>query len=150
TGPTGSTGATGPAGNAGIATFASFSRVASGECLNYTELEGQGSGTCPPPTGGFSTSDRLTGPTPAGGAPVRDLYADSNATVTDADTVLVAVIDNTTGTTLLSCSVNSTNRNNCSNATGSGSAAAGDDIEVRVTATGSTGNNKRWRVRFRY
>ena len=78
------------------------------------------------------------------------LYADTNATVTGANTVLVAVIDNTTGVTLLSCTVNSTNKNRCSNTSGSGSAAAGDNIEVKVTATGASGNNKQWRVRFRY
>jgi hypothetical protein len=48
-----------------------------------------------------------------------------------ADTVTVAVIDNTTGATLLSCTVNSTNKNSCSNTSGSCSAAPGDNIEVR-------------------
>jgi hypothetical protein len=124
--------------------------VASGECLDDTELEGPGSGSCPPATGGFSTSEVLAGPTPANGATVTNLYAETNATVTGANTAVVAVIDNTTGGTLLSCMINSTNRNSCSNTSGSGSAAAGDNVEVRLTATGSSGNNKRWRVRFRY
>jgi hypothetical protein len=86
-------------------TFAGFGREASGECLNYTELNGPGSGACPSSMAGFSTSDLLAGPTPAGGATVSDLYADSNASVTGADKTLVAVIDNTSGATLLSCTV---------------------------------------------
>ena len=51
------------------------------------------------------------------------------------DTVLVAVIDNTTEKTLLSCTVNSTNKSHCSNSSESGSVAAGDNIEVKLTAT---------------
>jgi len=83
---------------------------------------------------------------------VTDLYADMEGTVTGIDKALVAVIDNTTGATLLSCTVNSTTKNNCSNATGSGSTAAGDNLEVQVTAipTGGSVNNNRWRVTFRY
>ena len=97
-------------------------------------------------------SNFLAGPTPANGATVTNLYADSNATVKGSDTALVAVIDNTTGATLLSCKVDSTTVNHCSNTTESGSAAAGDNIEVKVTATpaNGSGNSKSWRVRFRY
>jgi hypothetical protein len=68
----------------------------------------------------------------------------------DARTVTVAVIDNTTGAMLLSCKVDSTSKNHCSTSTGTGSAAAGDNIEVKVTAKGSSGDAKEWRVRFRY
>ena len=124
--------------------------MGSGKCLNYTELASQGNDKCPPATTGFSNSNLLAGPTPAGGATVTNLYADSNATVKGSDTVLVAVIDNTTGATLLSCTVNSTTANHCSNTSGSGSAAAGENIEVKVTAAGGSGNSKSWRVRFRY
>jgi hypothetical protein len=97
-------------------------------------------------------SNFLAGPTPANGATVTNLYADSNATVKGSDTVLVAVIDSTTGATLISCTVNSTTVNHCSNITESGSAAAGENIEVKVTATpaNGSGNSKSWRVRFRY
>ena len=133
-----------------LATFASFQNVPSGACLNYTEIAGPGEGYCPPKTSGFSNSYLLAGPTPASGATVSNLYADTNATVTGSDAVTVAVIDNTTGATLLSCTVNSSTRNNCSNTSGSGSAAPGDNIEVRVTGAGSSCNNKEWRVRFRY
>jgi hypothetical protein len=64
--------------------------------------------------------------------------------------LLDGVIDNTTGATLLSCTVDSTNKNHCSNTSGSGSAAPGENIEVKVKATGPSGKNKQWRVRFRY
>jgi hypothetical protein len=168
-GKTGATGATGPAGPEGkegktgatgpegkenkagaIATFASFVKVSSGNCLDYTEMGQVGWGTCPGKTTGYSTSQLLAGPTPASGATVTNLYADTSATLTGTDTVLVAVIDNTTGATLLSCTVNSTTTNHCSNTSGSGSGAAGDNIEVKLTATGSSGNSQPWRVRFRY
>ena len=79
-----------------------------------------------------------------------NLYADTDGTVTGTDTAVVAVIDNTTGATLLSCTVNSSTVNHCSATTGSGSAGPGDNIEVKVTANGASGNNKAWRVRFRY
>jgi hypothetical protein len=133
-----------------IATFASFVGVGSGHCLNYTELAGQGQGNCPPATIGFSKSNLLAGPTPAGGATVSNLFAEAETRVTGTDTVLVAVIDNATGGTLLSCTVDSSTVNYCSNTGGSGSAAARDKIEVKVTATGPSGNNKPWRVTFRY
>jgi hypothetical protein len=94
----------------------------------------------------------LAGPTPEGGAVPSDLYAETNATVKGSDTATVAVIDNTTGVTLISCTVNSSNVNHCSVSSGSASAAPGDNIEVKVTSnpTNGTGNNKGWLVRFRY
>ncbi len=149
-GKEGKTGATGPAGSAAIATFRSTKSVASGHCLYATESGASGSGVCPGPTTGYSISPLLDGPTPANGATATDLYADSNATVSGSETVLVAVVDNTTGTTLLSCIVNSASKGHCSNASGSGSAAAGDNIEVKVTVNGTGANNSQWRVRFRY
>jgi hypothetical protein len=144
--------AAGGSGPTAIATFASFEGVGSGHCLKYTELAGQGTGSCPGATSGFSVSGLLAGPTPAGGATVTNLYADSSATVKGSDTALVAVIDNTTGATLLSCKVDSATVNHRSNTTESGSAVAGENIEVKVTATpaNGTGNSKSWRVRFRY
>jgi hypothetical protein len=147
-GKEGKTGATGPAGSAAIATFRSTKPVASGHCLDATENAAQGNGVCPGPTTGYSISPLLDGPTPANGATVTDLYADSNATVTGSETAFVAVVDNTTGTTLLSCTVNSASKGHCSNASGSGSVAGGDNIEVKVTVNGSSASQ--WRVRFRY
>jgi hypothetical protein len=124
--------------------------VPSGYCLNYTELAGQGNGYCPAKTSGYSPSDLLAGPTPASGATVTNLYADTNTTLSGTETATVAVIDNTTGATLLSCTVTA-GRSSCSNAKESGSAAPGENVEVKVTAPGSRCNNKAsWRVRFRY
>jgi hypothetical protein len=133
-----------------IATFASRTKTLSGNCLAYTDIGPAGSGACPATTTGFSSSTRLAGPTPANGATVTNLYADSSATVTGIDTVLVAVIDNTTGTTLLSCTLTSSTPHSCSNASESGAAAAGENIEVKLTATGPSGNEKPWRVTFRF
>jgi Collagen triple helix repeat (20 copies) len=149
-GKTGATGPQGPAGNAATATFASFEGVASGHCLNYAEVGDPGAASCPSKTTGFASGRLLAGPTPANGATVTNLYADSNANVSGSDSVLVAVIDNTSGATLLSCTVTKASKSSCSNSSGSGSVAAGDNVEVKITASGSSGNNKQWRVRFRY
>jgi hypothetical protein len=149
-GKAGATGPAGPAGNAAIATFASFENVASGHCLNYTEVGDPGNASCPSKTTGFSSGRLLAGPTPANGATVSNLYADSNASVSGSDTVLVAAIDNTTAATLLTCTVTKVSKNACSNTGSSGPVAPGDNIEVKLTVTGSSGNLKQWRVRFRY
>jgi hypothetical protein len=133
-----------------VATFASRTKTPSGNCLAYTDIGPAGAGACPAKTTGFSSSVLLAGPTPANGASVTNLYADSSATVSGTDTVLVAVIDNTTGATLLSCTLTSASPHSCSNASGSGSAAAGENIEVKLTATGPSGNEKLWRVTFRF
>jgi hypothetical protein len=132
-----------------LATFASRKAVASGNCLAYTDIGPAGTGACPAKATGFSSSTTLA-PTPANGATVTNLYTDSNATVTGTDAVLVAVIDNTTGATLLSCTVTSSTPHGCSNSSESGSAAAGDNIEVKLTATGTSGTGKMWRVTFRF
>jgi len=148
----GATGATGPGGaaNAAIATFVSFQNVPSGNCLNYTQVAAPGNGPCPAGTSGFSSSAVLAGPTPATGATVSALYADTNATVLGSDTATVAVIDNTTGATLLSCTVNSTTKSYCSNTGESAPVAFGQRIEVKVTGSGSYCENKAWQVSFRY
>jgi len=102
---------------------------------------------------GWSGSSLLAGPIPANGSTVSNLYADSDAILGGTETVVVAVIDNTSGVTLVSCTVNSTTKSWCSN-TGSGTAAAGDNLEVKVTASNTKkeahDNNQEWRVRFRY
>ncbi len=147
-GSSGPTGATGQPGNAAIATFASSEGVPSGYCLNYTELAGQGNGPCPSRTSGYSASNLLAGPTPANGETVSNLYADTNAALAGRESVLVSVIDNTTGTTLLSCTVTSTSAHSCSNTKESGSALPGDNVEVKITASGSGCNDQQWRVRF--
>jgi hypothetical protein len=149
-GPRGETGATGHAGNAAIASFASFAGVPSGNCLADADLGGPGNGLCPAKSVGFSTSSLLTNPMPANGATVTDLYAETNASFGGSATALVAIVDNTSGAMLLSCTVISTSKGSCSNATGSGTAPAGDRIEARLTVSGFSANNRAWRVTFRY
>jgi len=151
TGITGSAGATGPAGNAAVATFASFQNVPNGNCLNYTVLAGQGNGSCPTKTSGFSSSALLAG-VPANGGNVSNLYAETNGTFHGEAHATVAVIDNTTGVTLLACPVSSTSDGSCSNTSGSAPAAPGDRIEVQITTTARSSifANNEWQVRFRY
>ena len=87
---------------------------------------------------------------PANGATVTNLYADTNGTATGKDSALVAVIDNSTGATLLTCTVNAASNHSCFNNTGSGVAGPGDNIEVKITISGSSCSSRAWRVRFRY
>jgi Collagen triple helix repeat (20 copies) len=150
TGATGQNGATGQAGNAAIATFASFIGVPNGNCLNYTELVGPGNSYCPPRTTGFSNSPLLAGPTPASGATVSNLFADTSAHLIGAEQATVSVIDNTTQITLLSCNVTALSKGACQNTASSSAVAAGDNIEVKVTSFGIYSNKAPWRVRFRY
>jgi hypothetical protein len=124
--------------------------VPSGNCLNYADLAGEGNGPCPSKTSGYSPSSLLAGPAPASGETVTNLYADTNATLSSRESALVSVIDNTTGKTLLSCTVTSTSNHTCSNSKESGTAAPGENIEVRVSSSGSNCNDKQWRVRIRY
>jgi hypothetical protein len=70
--------------------------------------------------------------------------------VNGSDTAVVSVIDNTTGTTLLSCTVDSTTVNHCFDSSDTGSAAAGDNLEVEIGVNGTSGDNAFWRVTFRY
>jgi hypothetical protein len=154
TGPTGAQGATGPAGSAAVATFASAQSVPNGNCLNYTMLAGQGNGSCPGRTTGFSLSPLLAG-MPENGGQVSNLYAETNASVSSGDTATVTVIDSTSGAVLLPCTVTSTSKGVCSNAaTATIAAAPGDRLEVQVTDTSPrrswSCNNKEWSVRFRY
>jgi hypothetical protein len=149
---TGPTGATGPAGSgsyAAVATFASQSGVTTGKCLYYADLAGPGNGSCPLGTTGYSASDELMGPTPATGATVTALFADTNAVLTGSETAVVSVIDNTTGATLLSCTVTVSSKDSCSSLA-SNTAAAGSNIEVKITSSGVGCSDKAWRVRFRY
>jgi hypothetical protein len=137
-----------------MATFASFQGVQSGDCLTNTAVTGWESwnqGLCPPKSSGFSASNLLLGPMASTGAIVSGLYATINGTVTGADTATVTVIDNTTSATLLSCTVNATSKNHCSNAgPSSPTVNGGDYIEVKVTTSGPSCASKQWRISFRY
>jgi hypothetical protein len=138
----------GSTGSAAIASFSSIQNVPNGQCLNSSEDEV--GGPCPKKATSFPISALLSGPIPAGGATVSNLYAETNATVKGTDTVSVEAIDNTSGVALLSCAVDSTTKNHCSNSGASVPVAAGDRIEVKITASGKSGNNKQWQVTFRY
>ena len=95
-------------------------------------------------------SNLLTGPMPNNGAVLTDLYAETNATVKGTDTATVAVIDYAGGPPLLSCTVNSTTKTYCSATGPSALVPAGHRLEVKVTASGPSANNKQWQVSFRY
>jgi hypothetical protein len=124
------------------------------ESMTYIEI-GQGEDSwrqtpCPPPTSGFSGSNLLVGPIPASGANVSGLYATMDGTVSGKDSATVTVMDNTSGAELLSCEVTSMNKKHCSNTSGSGAAAAGDYIEVKITTSGPSAAGRRGRVMFRF
>ena len=139
-GSTGPTGGLGTAGSAATLTFASQGGVTSGYCLNLAYLDtAQGQGLCPGPTSRVPTTylaeHELSPPMPAGGAKINDLYAAEDVSLTGTETVQVAVIDNTTGTTLLACTINSSTKNHCENGGASPPANPGDLIEVKVTGS---------------
>jgi hypothetical protein len=89
-------------------------------------------------------------PAPAGGAVVTDLYAQTNASASGSDTADISVIDDTTGTTLLSCAVNASTVNYCEDSADSVAVAAGDSIKVEITDSGGAVDGALWRVSFRY
>jgi hypothetical protein len=138
-----------PAGSS-VATYKSNAAVATGKCLNFTGGAVPGTAACPAQTSGYSASKLLSLAMPANGATVSNLAANTSATVSASDTAVVEVIDNTTSVTLLTCTVNSTNKSNCTNNATTGSAAARDKLEVRITARGASGAGKDWEVTFRY
>jgi hypothetical protein len=105
--------------------------------------------TCPSATTGPTGNLMLLGPMTANGATVSNLEALTNGTLTGSDTATVTVINNTTGATVLSCTINSTNKSSCQNAA-SATVPAGDYLEVKVTTSGNSGANKEWQVTFRF
>jgi hypothetical protein len=133
-----------------VATYKSTKKVLTGKCLNFTGDATPGTGACPAATGGYSASKLLSSPMPANGATVSNLAANTSATVSGGDTAVVEVIDNTTTTVLLTCTVNSTTKNYCTNDASTGTAAVREKLEVRITAVGTSGNEKFWEVTFRY
>jgi hypothetical protein len=124
--------------------------VSNEECLNYVQFEGKGQGPCPAKTSGYSASHLLAGPAPANGEKVTDLTATTSASLASKASVLVSVIDNTTGSTLLSCTVTAASSSGCSNISGSGTAAPGDYVEVQISGSGPHWYYGQWRVTFRY
>ncbi len=155
-GPAGAAGATGPqgpqgpAGAGGAATwFMSSLKVTSGNCLAN---EAAGNGACPAAVAvnTLSTSTSLLGPIPAGGATVTNLEAVTSAAGSAANTATIAVINNSTGLAVLSCTINNVSLSTraCQN-TGSAFVAAGSYLQVKVTVTGS-GMLTQYRASFRY
>jgi len=99
---------------------------------------------------GTLAEHELAGPTPASGSKVSNLYAVTNGTVAGTETVEVAVIDNTTGKTLLACKVTATSKGHCENATESTVVASpGDYLEVQITSSNVHCTLKSWLVTFR-
>jgi len=138
-----------PEGSA-VATYASTAAVATGKCIYFTGRGAPGTAACPAATSGYSASKALSLAMPANGATVSNLAANTSATVAGADTAVVEVIDNTTSAVLLSCTVSATTKNYCTNNATTGSAAARDKLEVKITANGTSGAGKDWEVTFRY
>jgi len=124
--------------------------VSNEECLNYVQFDGKGQGPCPAKTGGYSGSELLAGPAPADGEKIADLNATTSANLGSKASVLVSVIDNTTGATLLYCTVSATSNGACSNTSGSGTAGPGDYIEVEISGSGPHWYYGQWRVTVRY
>jgi len=124
-------------------------KVASGNCLAN---QAAGSSTCPAavPVNTLSTSTSLLGPIPVGGATVSNLEAVTSATASAANTATIAVMNNSTGAVVLSCTINNVSLTTkaCQNA-GSAFVAAGSYLQVRVTVTGS-GMLTQYRASFRY
>jgi hypothetical protein len=97
----------------------------------------------------YSANGFLEGPVPSGGGTVTNLEAVVDTAPGVANGHTIDVMDNTTGTVLLSCQITGTNVF-CIN-TGSASATAGDYLQVRMTnTTGGTSNAHSFRVTFRY
>jgi hypothetical protein len=137
-------------GGGSVATFASLTDIPGGFCLNSTSIALPGGGVCPNPTSGWSSSTVLLGPAPTNGLTVSNLAAVTSGSITGAETWLVAVIDNTTGATLLTCTVTASSNDSCGNATGSGTAAAYANLEVKITTNEILRLGMPWRVSFRY
>jgi hypothetical protein len=88
---------------------------------------------------------------PASGATVSNLEAITDNAMTGAQTATVEVVDNTTGSTVLSCTIDTTtslSTTACRN-TASATVSAGHYLQVRITTGGSPANAK-WRVLFRF
>jgi formate/nitrite transporter FocA (FNT family) len=81
---------------------------------------------------------------------VSNLAATTTGPVVGGETWLVSVVNNTTGATLLSCTVTSSSSNSCSNSSASATVAAFANIEVKVTTNEILRLGMPWRVTFRY
>jgi hypothetical protein len=113
--------------------------VKTNECIGNALFSQNTHGPCPAatPSSSFSADNKfLEGPVPAGGGTVANLVVTINQTPAAGVSYFFEVIDNTTGTTLLSCSVTASSNQACQN-TGSAPVAAGHYLQARLTEVGT-------------
>jgi hypothetical protein len=150
-GTNGATGATGPAGAGGhVANFMSSSNVPNGECIGNIIFASNNHGGCPSAVTANTFTSEVTfleGPVPAGGGTVTNLEAVVNTAPTGTQSHTVTVLNNTTGATLLSCSI--TAGNTSCQSTASGSVPAGHYLQVRINNVNGA-SSRQFRVTFRY
>ena len=137
-----------------MAIFFSKEKVRNAECVGNVEYGFMNHGPCPPatPASTFSNETRyLEGPVPAGGGSVSNLEATSDTGPTGAGTYLIEIVDNTTGGTLLSCSITAASPTQSCENNGTTPVAAGHYLQVRMTKTGSPSpKDTALRITFRY
>jgi hypothetical protein len=127
--------------------------VANGECIEFAALGTCNNGNCPAAVTPYAYSNDtkfLTGPLASTGATVSGLVAVTDRAITGTNTATVDVIDNTTGLSVLFCTINTTTSFSvaaCQNA-GSVAVPAGHYLQVRITYSGAP--QSQWRVTFRY
>jgi hypothetical protein len=153
----GATGPTGPAGSSGAAAghieyFLATTNVKKNTtvCIDNAVF-GTGQGPCPAATSGYTTDSALAGPITASGGTASNLQAFTDVVPTGTANVVIRVIDNTTGVTKLTCTINaaSSPASSCRD-TSSAPVAAGDYLEVQVTTSNdNVVNDSHYRVSFR-
>jgi hypothetical protein len=123
------------------------------ECIGNVTFGTDKHAACPAANSGYSAETTyLAGPVPAGGGSVSNLQAFTDAVPAVGASVVITVIDNTTGVPKLSCTITSASvpASSCSN-NGSAPVAAGDYLEVQVaTSNDNSLQDKHYRVSFRY
>ena len=94
----------------------------------------------------------LLGPIPVSGATVSNLEATTDTALTGTNSYTVDVIDNTTGSAVLSCTINATTSFSTTTcrSTGSATVTAGHYLEVKITKSSGAPPDAAWRVSFRY
>jgi hypothetical protein len=138
-----------------VALFMSSGNLAaSGDCIGNMTTGAASDSTCPAavPTDTYSADTTyLLGPIPPGGSTVTNLEGITDTAVTGSRTYTYDIVDNTTGTTLLSCTIDTTTSLStvaCRN-TGTATATQGHYLQVKVTEGGGA-PHKAHRVTFRY
>jgi hypothetical protein len=141
-------------------TFLSTANVHSLDCIGNALFGTGNANPCPAAVTTDTYSGEiafLEGPVPSNGGTVTGLEATTNTAVSGTGTWTVDIVDNTSGSVLLSCQINTTpgtlgdiSTTACKN-TGSASVTAGHYIEARATKGGSPlPADKPFRVTVRY